>query len=194
MTHRPLRALLAAACLLATAANAAAPAAAASAAAASAAAASAAAAPSPKGYSQLEETYGQWKVSCGPQNGKQLCAVSQAQFDEKTKRRALAIELVNLTDSKANGAILLPFGLALGKGITLQIDDAAAGPARMFSTCLPAGCLVPLVLDGSFLTAARKGKTLKIGASTADGKPVSILSFPLDGLDTAVKRAEELTK
>lgn len=180
MNATPLRALLASAFLLASTAHAAAPA--------------AAPATLPNGASQLEETYGQWKVSCGPQNGKQMCAVSQAQFDEKTKRRALAIELVNLTDSKANGALLLPFGLALGKGVTLQIDDGAVGPARNFSTCLPAGCLVPLALDGSFLSAVRKGKTLKVGASTVDGKPVSILNFPLDGLDTAVKRAQALTK
>lgn len=42
------------------------------------------------------------------------------------------------------GTLILPFGLALAKGATLQVDDKAVGQPQTFCTCLPGGCIVPL--------------------------------------------------
>ena len=98
----------------------------------------------PGGASSLQETYGDWRVACAQQNGKKTCALSQRQTDKDSRQLVLAVELSAPAADKAEGTLILPFGLAIERPITLQIDQAAAGQALHFRTCLPVGCLVGL--------------------------------------------------
>lgn len=149
----------------------------------------------PGGASSLTETYGNWTVSCGLQaqgDAKNVvCSMSQQQVDEK-RQRALAIEL-SPNKSGTGGVFVLPFGLNLGAGTVLQIDENAADAPIGFSTCLPAGCVVPVSFDAAKTDALSKGKQLTVLAKAMDGNDIK-LNVPLDGFAAASKRVKELLK
>ncbi|QYM72582.1 invasion associated locus B family protein [Pseudochrobactrum sp. Wa41.01b-1] len=149
----------------------------------------------PGGASSLSETYGNWTVSCLVQKQdeaqKVLCSMSQQQVDDK-RQRALAVE-ISPDKSGASGVFVLPFGLNLSAGAVLQIDETTADKAVAFSTCLPAGCIVPASFDTAKTDALSKGQNLSVLIQSADGKDLK-LAVPLDGFASAIKRTRELLK
>lgn len=149
----------------------------------------------PGGASSLSETYGNWTVSCLVQKQdeaqKVLCSMSQQQVDDK-RQRALAVEL-SPDKSGASGAFVLPFGLNLSAGAVLQIDETTADKAVAFSTCLPAGCIIPASFDAAKTDVLSKGQNLFVLIQSADGKDLK-LTVPLDGFASAIKRTRELLK
>lgn len=150
----------------------------------------------PGGASSLTETYGNWTVNCIVQkqaeNQKVLCSMSQQQVDDK-RQRALAIELSPADKNGAAGAFVLPFGLNLASGATLQIDETPAEKPLAFTTCLPAGCIVPVNFDAAKADALGKGQNLSVLAQAVDGNQIK-LNVPLDGFSAALKRTRELLK
>lgn len=148
----------------------------------------------PGGASSLQESYGDWTVVCVEPNGQKRCVLSQAQADEQTKQRVIAVELTASDADSATGVLALPFGLALASGATLQLDDAAPGAPLPFKTCLPVGCMVPLRFDAAALAGLRKGKQLKVHAVAADtGQPLEF-SVSLKGFGPAFARTAALAK
>jgi invasion protein IalB len=124
---------------------------------------------------------------CGqPQNVKQ-CAVAQQQTDSKTGQRMLGVELRPQGD-KAEGILLLPFGLTLEKGVALHIGEAEFAPGLHFKTCLLQGCVVPLSFDAKAVAALRKAPTLTVNAFGEADQPVTF-SISLKGFGPAFDRA-----
>jgi invasion protein IalB len=150
----------------------------------------------PGGASSLRESHGDWVVNCAvqAQNGRNVksCALSQEQADSNTRQRVLGIEL-KAGDNKAEGILVMPFGLALDQGIAFQIDDSAFSPVQKFRTCLPAGCLVPVSFDARTLAALRKGTALNIKA-VADGGKETPFTISLKGFPGAYDRTVALAK
>jgi invasion protein IalB len=159
---------------------------------AAAAAPAAAASSLPGGASSLQETYQDWQVSCQQQAAGKRCSLSQQQADPQSRQRVLAIELVTVAD-RAEGLLVLPFGLALDKGVTLQIDDAAAGQPLRFRTCLPAGCLVPLAFDARMVASLRRGTAIKAKVTADDGRETTF-TVSLKGLAPALDRTAALLR
>lgn len=153
------------------------------------------AAPSlPGGASALSETHGDWTVNCRIANDAKACAFSHQQFDKASNQRLLAIELTTRDAATATGTLALPFGLALQSGVTLQIDDTKLEGAKPFSTCLAAGCLVPVTFDAKLVGQLKAGGVLKVNATTIDtGQPV-VFSISLTGFASAIARTAELLK
>lgn len=147
----------------------------------------------PGGATSLNETHGDWTVACIVQDNNKRCTLSQQQVDAQSRQRMLAIELGAAADGKTQGALVLPFGLALDKGVVLRVDEGEPLPALAFRTCLPAGCVVPVSLDPAMISALRKGKKLQLEAVADGGKPVSF-SISLAGLAGALDRLAELGK
>ncbi|WP_455707330.1 invasion associated locus B family protein [Mesorhizobium sp. ORM8.1] len=58
----------------------------------------------------------------------------------------MAVELGRNSEATLAGNLVLPFGLVLDAGATLQ-DRQQLLEALRFSTCSPARCVVPLTLD-----------------------------------------------
>jgi invasion protein IalB len=145
------------------------------------------------GATSLQEMHGDWRVACAEQNGRKACALSQQQTDKDTHQLLLAIELSAPAIDKAEGTLILPFGLALDRPVTLQIDEAAAGPTLRFRTCLPVGCLVGLAFDPTAVGLLRKGTTLTVRA-TADGGQGAVFKISLSGFSGALDRAVALAK
>jgi len=148
----------------------------------------------PGGASALNETYRDWIVSCAVQNGARVCAASQAQTQQNSGQRVLAIEITTPSQGAATGTLVLPFGLALDAGVTLQVDDRPATKPLRFRTCLPAGCTVPLAFDPAMLTALRAGTTLKVRAVAAADGAEALLPISLQGLAPALDRLTAIAK
>lgn len=147
----------------------------------------------PGGASTLNETHGDWTVACATPEGNVRCAVSQVQINSQNRQRVLSVELTATEGgSAATGILVMPFGLALDQGVMLSIDEGEFLPPLHFSTCLPAGCLVPLTFNADAVTAIRAGTVLKVkAAANESGQEVSF-SISLSGFTSALARAAEL--
>ncbi|WP_025430973.1 invasion associated locus B family protein [Ensifer sp. ENS11] len=150
-------------------------------------------APLPGGASSLQETYADWIVSC-VQRKNRHCLLMQQQT-QQNGQRLLAIEMAAGGDGKtATGTLVLPFGLALDAGVSLQVDERSSEAPVRFSTCLPAGCVVPLSFDGAALAELRTGAVLKMMAKANNtNEPIS-LSASLKGFSAALDRVTALMK
>jgi invasion protein IalB len=146
----------------------------------------------PGGASSLNETYKDWRVACVQQGAGKLCTLSQVQV-RQDGQRVLAIELNAPSGNTASGTLVLPFGLALDPGVTLQIDEKPAMPPIRFRTCLPAGCLVDVVFDAPALAALRGGQALKV-KTVADGGAAAPFAISLQGFGTALDRVGVLSR
>ena len=146
----------------------------------------------PGGASSLNETYKDWRVSCGQQGGAKRCVLSQVQA-QKNGQRVLAIELNAPAGNSISGTLVLPFGLALESGVTLQIDEKMPMQSLRFLTCLPTGCLVALTFDALTLAALRTGTALKVKAAAVNGTAAPF-SIPLPGFATALDRVVTLVR
>lgn len=156
--------------------------------------ASAGAAQLPNGVSSLSETYGDWVVACQMQGDAPRCQMTQAQTDTKTRQLLLAMEVRPVDDRTMAATFLMPFGLVLKKGVTLQLDESHNMPTVDFSTCLPTGCLAPAVFGQPLLDAIRTAKTLYIsGAVAADNKTFSA-KVSLNGFAAGWERLVALSK
>lgn len=143
----------------------------------------------PGGASSLQETYQDWSLSCQSAQ-KVVCAVSQQQ-SQQNGQRVLAVELRGGAEGGISGNLVLPFGLLLDSGAVLQIDDGQPRAPLRFSTCVPAGCLVPLTFDAKTIAALRPGTALKIKVQNMDKQEVT-LSISLKGLAAALDRLKAL--
>jgi invasion protein IalB len=147
----------------------------------------------PGGASSLQEAHGDWRVACTQANGKKVCALSQQQTDKDTRQLVLAVELTAPAADRAEGTMILPFGLALEQPITLQIDEAALNPTLRVRTCLPVGCLVALRFDSTAVALLRKGTVMTVKA-TADGGQQASFKISLNGFSEALGRAAALAQ
>lgn len=147
----------------------------------------------PGGASSLNEAHGDWSVSYVAPGGLLQCAISQFQVSGQNGQRVLTIELRVVEGGEvASGILILPFGLRLDDGVTLTIDENATLPTLRFSTCLPAGCLVPLAFDAATVSALRAGGALALTAAANDaGREVSF-SISLAGFTSALNRIAQL--
>ncbi|MBB3594214.1 invasion protein IalB [Rhizobium sp. BK529] len=151
----------------------------------------------PGNASSLSETHASWTVQCviaSATDGSKAkqCALSQQQIEQKTGQRALAIELT-ADNGIAKGNLVLPFGLDLQKGVSLQIDDGATGATLQFRTCLPAGCLVDVMFDAKMITSLKSGTTLKVRATPLGAREITF-SIALSGFASSYERVVELLK
>ncbi|MCM3879180.1 MAG: invasion associated locus B family protein [Vicinamibacterales bacterium] len=147
----------------------------------------------PGGATQLQETHGDWRVVCTLQNNQRRCGMLQQQADKDSHQLVVAIELRAVTAGKAEGTIVLPFGLAVDRSVGLQIDDSP-GVALPFRTCLAVGCLVMVTFEGSALGALGKGAVLTVTTTPGDGVQAAAFKISLNGFASAFARTAELSK
>lgn len=146
----------------------------------------------PGGASSLTESHGDWQVLCKAPEDAVRCSLSQTQARGEDRRRLLAVELTSDDGRQVSGTLVLPFGLKLDAGVELAVDEDGARDALRFSTCLPDGCLVPLLFDKSTVAALRAGETLIVTAVANSGEQEVVFSISLAGFSSALDRVTEL--
>lgn len=147
----------------------------------------------PGGASQLQETHGDWRVTCAQQNDQRICSFSQQQADKDSRQLVVGIELKAISTDTAEGTIVLPFGLAVDKPVTLHLDDAP-GKALPFRTCLPIGCIVVVSFDATTVAMLKKGTALSVKATTANTTQEASFKISLNGFASALARTATLTR
>jgi invasion protein IalB len=147
----------------------------------------------PGGASALSETYGSWTVNCQAANNVKSCSMAHQQVNKNNNQRVLAMEIFAKSTDEGAGTIALPFGLAVSKGVTLTVDDQKPSPVLPFSTCLSAGCLVPVTMDHKLLQELGAGKTLKIVGTVFDTQQPITFSVPLASFGAALARTASLS-
>lgn len=151
----------------------------------------------PGGGTSLAETHDDWTVACriigtAGDSREKVCTLAQQQVSGKRHQRALEIVL-RPDKGGATGILVLPFGLALAKGVTYQLDGAKPGAVQLFRTCLPAGCVVDVSFDMQTIAAMEKGRVLKLNTAADGGRAMSF-SVPLIGFASAYQRVNALIK
>ena len=148
----------------------------------------------PGGASQVEETHGDWRVICGMQENKRACVFSQQIADKGSRQLVLGVELKATTEEAAEGNLVMPFGLAVDKPVTLHVDDAGARMTAHFKTCVPIGCLVALSFDKSAIEALKKGTALNVRATASDSAQEVAFKLSLRGFGSAFDRTGALSR
>lgn len=148
----------------------------------------------PNGASSVNETYGDWTVNCAIADNQKRCGFSQEQGNSQTGQRLFAIELQPPADGETNGVLLLPFGLKLDDGVKLKLDEQNLGQGARFSTCVPAGCLVPVSFPTVATDAMEKGEKLVVTATRDGGGEPPVFTVSLAGFTAAMNRVSELAR
>ena len=141
----------------------------------------------------MQESFGDWRVACVIRESEKLCSLSQ-QHNQQNGQRVLTIELIPSGEDVASGTLILPFGLTLAAGTTLSVDDEPIGDALPFSTCLPAGCLVPLILNRSAIDRLNSGDALALGATVNGTAAPLSFTVSLQGFVAAMARTRDLLR
>lgn len=146
----------------------------------------------PGGATSINETYQDWRVICQQTDKRAGCVMVQQIIDRKTHRTVMNMEL-SPDQQGLRGIVVLPFGLDLGKGVTMKADNAPVGQPVAFRTCLPSGCIVPFTLDTSVLARLRTSKAMQIAAVSASEQNIA---FPvsLNGFANAFDRIRSIRK
>jgi invasion protein IalB len=146
------------------------------------------------GATSVNETYNDWVVLCSATDKGRACLMTQQQRKKDTNQLVLAMELNSVSAEEVRGNLLLPFGLRLGDGVTLQINDGPVSKPLPFATCLPTGCIVQLAFDAATLKALKVSDTLKLIAKAHDGGQDVVFGVSLKGFSAAHDRVLALLK
>ncbi|TNC09666.1 invasion associated locus B family protein [Methylobacterium terricola] len=145
----------------------------------------------PNGASAVSEVYGDWTISCTRENEKRQCQLSQAQGVAQTGQRRFSIELNAPQDGRSNGLMLMPLGLSIDPGVTFKLDDATLGKGAPYTSCVQAGCIVPISFPTVATDAMKTAVNLRVTGTKPNGEAETI-TVPLAGFAAALARMNQL--
>ncbi|AWB22834.1 invasion associated locus B family protein [Methylobacterium currus] len=145
----------------------------------------------PNGASAVSEVYGDWTISCTRENDKRQCQLSQAQGVAQTGQRRFSIELNAPQDGRSNGLLLMPLGLSIEPGVTFKLDDATLGKGAPYTSCVQAGCVVPISFPTVATEAMKTAVNLRVTGTKPNGEAETI-TVPLAGFAAALARMSQL--
>ena len=146
----------------------------------------------PNGARSVSEGYGDWMMNCAREGTRTDCVVIQSQGDRKTGKRQFSLELRAPKDGRAEGLILMPFGMQIEPGVTFKLDDRALGKGAPYSHCVADGCLVPISLPNLATDTMKTAQSLTVTATRPDAKEPTVITVPLSGFAAAFARAVAL--
>lgn len=132
-----------------------------------------------------------WAKRCEePKDGKVAhCEVFQQITAKKTNQRFMEVAFAYPDKPEKagdlNAVVIMPLGIVVAAGGTLQAGQDPEGKKFQILTCGQGGCLARFVLDGAFVQKIREAKTLTVGMVEASGKKLNV-QLPLEGFDKAL--------
>jgi invasion protein IalB len=146
----------------------------------------------PAGADTVSETYGEWTTNCARAETRTSCLVTQSQGDRQSGRRQFVFELRTPQEGRAEGLIMMPFGLNIETGVTFKLDEAVLGKGAPYTTCTSEGCLVPISFPTLATDAMKTAKALVVSAQKANSTESVTVTLPLGGFNAAFARAAAL--
>ena len=135
----------------------------------------------------------QWATRCDePKDGKpKNCEAFQSLTVTETKQRFMEIAFAHPKDAKETSvAIVLPLGIIVSAGGTLQADEDPEGKKFQILTCVPEGCVARFNLDDAFMDKLKKAKSLTVGLAETTGKPMNV-KLSLEGFADAFASVQQ---
>ncbi len=136
--------------------------------------------------SVTEQQFKDWTVRCGRQSEQapQVCGMQQ-QTTDKEGRTVMAVAVGTVPgNSKLGLLIILPLGVLLPAGVTLQVDGGPEVPLQV-DWCERQGCRIEMLLEPDLLDRLKAGREAKVVFEAIDpqgkprrlGYPISLLGF-----------------
>ena len=133
-----------------------------------------------------ERQFKDWTVRCGrhSEQGPEVCEMQQQQID-KEDRTVMAVAVGRVPGRSDLGLlVMLPLGILLPAGVTLQIDGGAEVPLQV-DRCERQGCRIEMLLEPDLLTRLKAGTKATVFFEAVDpkgerqrlGVPISLLGF-----------------
>jgi invasion protein IalB len=127
-----------------------------------------------------------WMVRCGRPEGQEqeVCEMQQQQVD-KEERTVMAVAVGQVPGTSDVGLlILLPLGILLPAGVTMQIDGGAEIPLEV-ERCERQGCRIERLIEPDLLSRLKAGTKATVFFEAVDpegkrqrlGVPISLLGF-----------------
>jgi invasion protein IalB len=148
-------------------------------------------APAPEGAAppdveMTERRFEDWMVRCGRPRGQEaeVCEMQQQQIDNED-RTVMAVAVGQVPGSSDVGLlILLPLGILLPAGVTMQIDGGAAIPLQV-ERCDRQGCRIERLIEPDLMSRLKAGTKATVFFEAVDpqgkrqrlGVPISLLGF-----------------
>jgi invasion protein IalB len=140
----------------------------------------------PAGGAITERQFKDWMVRCGHQTkqGPEVCEMQQQQTDNEG-RTVMAVAVGKVPGTSDLGLlVILPLGILLPAGVTLQVDGGAEMPLQV-DRCERQGCRIEMLLEADLLTRLKSGSQAKVFFEAFDpqgerrrlGVPISLLGF-----------------
>ena len=133
-----------------------------------------------------ERQFQDWMVRCGRPNdqGPEICEMQQEQVDNED-RTVMLVAVGEVPGRSDLGLlILLPLGILLPAGVTMQIDGSAEIPLQV-ERCERQGCRIERLIEPDLLNRLKAGREAKVFFEAYDpqgerqrlGVPISLLGF-----------------
>jgi invasion protein IalB len=133
-----------------------------------------------------EQQFKDWTVRCGRrgEQGPQVCEMQQQQVDEEG-RVIMAVAVGQVPGTSDLGLlVILPLGILLPAGVTLQIGGGAEVPLEV-DRCERQGCRIETLLEPDLLNRLKAGSRATVFFEALDprgerqrlGVPISLLGF-----------------
>jgi invasion protein IalB len=133
-----------------------------------------------------ERQFQNWTVRCGRQSeqGPEVCEMLHQTID-KEGRTVMAVAVGKVPGRSDLGLlIILPLGVLLPPGVTLQVDSGPEMSVQV-NRCERQGCRIEMLLEPELLTRLKSGSQAKVVFEAFDpqgerrrlGYPISLLGF-----------------
>lgn len=131
--------------------------------------------------------HGVWRVRCNtPTGAPAACQIFQNIIVKESGRPVLKFAIGFSEDGKtAVGIVVLPLGIFLPSGLTLQIDEGQIYEMAI-EICGKNGCRVRFSFDDNLLNLFRRGNIAKVTFFGGDRKPIRV-PVSLKGFTAALK-------
>jgi len=137
----------------------------------------------------LNEPYGDWSVRCFNLRGPAPCYMIQVAVNKQNQQPVIVVSIAYVPEPNAfRTQIIVPLGVALSKGLTLNAGDHTLKGAH-FNRCNRAGCYVEGMIDNDTVAAlAKVGQATTMDIVFYGKTVVTKLPLSLKGFTAAVAR------
>jgi invasion protein IalB len=133
-----------------------------------------------------EPAQSSWIKVCGQEEAmnKEVCFTTREYVTPEQDQPIMTVALYDVKGMPEKVLRLrLPLSLRLQPGVRINMDKGQSIEGK-YAMCLPNGCYVEIPIKEEFITALKKGKTLRIRAQNQIGEEI-IFEAPSEGFESA---------